>query len=413
MTEMLGCDPTHVALGFSCFTLVTGFTSLIVGDVIERIGLKHTLLIAALLFSGGFAILGVMTELWMMYVAYVVMGVGSSLGGMIIVSGIPANWFVKRRGVATGVTWCAMLPGSFITSWVVSTATAHGNWQHAAIILGVIAFIVMAVAAFLLKWRPQEEGLLPDGMTQEEAAQMAERAGAAKLVGLNRRQALKTPTFWLLFIAFALVGIGEQGPFQNFPTYLVGQGYDLALAGTFMTFLAFAGCCGKIAAGIVVDKVGPKVAYTSINYCAALAVVCIMFAGHNLAVLFIAGFFFGAALSSSAVCFSNATSKYLGPKHFGQLYGIVFLGKPVMDAIGVPLVTAISQSAIGWNGAFSVAAAFIVASATCMLLARKSKVLDRMEGKAAEELAREIAVSRKSTSCEASLRRREERSASC
>ena len=36
-----------------------------------------------------------------MYVAYVVMGIGSALGGMVILSGIPNNWFNKRRGIAT------------------------------------------------------------------------------------------------------------------------------------------------------------------------------------------------------------------------------------------------------------------------------------------------------------------------
>lgn len=390
MTEMLGCDPTQVAFGFSIYALAAGFASLIVGDVIEKIKLRGSLILSAILFSGGFFILGFLSELWMVYAAYIIMGIGSAFGGMIVVSGIPSNWFVKRRGIAMGVTWCATLPGSFITSWLVATATAGGEWQRAAITLGVIAFIVLFIAAFILKWRPQDEGLLPDGMTAEEAAAIAERAGAAKLVGLNRRQALKTPTFWLIFIAFALIGIGEQGPFQNMPTFMIQHGHDLALAGAFMTFLSFAGCCGKLAAGLIVDKLGPKWAYSGINFCAAAALIAIMVAGESLVVMFVAGFFFGAALSSSAVCFSNATSKFLGPKHFGQLYGIVFLGKPLMDSIGVPLVTAISGSALGWNGAFTVAAAFVVASAVCMLFTHKDKLLVKMEAEAVAELESEV-----------------------
>lgn len=387
MTEMLGADPTQVALGFSIFALVVGFFSLIVGDIVEKIKVRGALILSAFLFSGGFFILGFMTELWMVYAAYVVMGLGSALGGMIILSGIPSNWFVKRRGIAIGITWCATLPGSYITTSIISSATAGGDWQQAAITLGIIAFVVLFLAAFILRWRPQDIGLLPDGVTEAEAAQEAVQAGAAKLVGLDRKSALKTATFWLIALSFALIGIGEQGPLQNFPTFLVGNGVDLGTAGMFMTFLAFAGCCGKIAAGLIVDKVGPRWAYSSINYAAAVALIVIMLWGTNLVVLFVAGFFFGAALSSSAVCFSSATTMYLGPKNFAQIYGLVFLGKPIFDAIGVPLLAAISGSALGWNGAFIIAAIFVVASATCMLFAKKNKQLAAMEEEVAKELA--------------------------
>ncbi|MDR1713312.1 MAG: MFS transporter [Coriobacteriales bacterium] len=386
MTEMLGADPTAVALGFSIYALVAGITSLIVGDVIEKLGLRVSMILSAVFFSGGFFILGFMNALWMVYAAYVSMGIGTALGGMVVVSGIPSNWFAKRRGIAIGVTWCATLPGSFITTFLVSAAAASGHWQNAPITLGIIAFVVLFASSFVLKWRPQEVGLFPDGMTAAEAAEVAERAGAAKLVGLNRKQALKTLPFWMIFLAFALIGIGEQGPFQNFPTYMVAHDYDLAAAGTFMTFLAFAGCCGKLSAGIIVDKLGPRWAYSIINYLAAIGLIAIMLGGDKLVVLYIAGFFFGAALSSSAVCFSNATAKFLGPKYFGQLYGIVFLGKPLMDSIGVPLITNISNGPLGWTAAYIVAAVFVIASATCMLFARKSKQLIAMEEEAAREL---------------------------
>lgn len=391
MTEMLGADPTQVAFGFSVYALVVGFSSLVVGDIIEKLGLRVSLILSAFFYGGGFIILGILTELWMVYAAYVVMGIGSALGGMIVISGIPSNWFVKRRGIAMGVTWCATLPGSLITTTLISQAAAEGDWQQSALILGVIAFIVLFIAAFILKWRPQDVGLLPDGMTVAEAAKEGETAGAAKLVGLNRKQAFKTASFWLIFLSFALIGIGEQGPFQNMPTYMVGHGYDLAVAGAFMTFLSFAGCCGKLAAGVIVDKVGPKYAYSTVNFLAAAGLIAIMLAGSNPVVLFVAGFFFGAALSSSAVCFSSATSMYLGPKYFGQLYGIIFLGKPIMDAIGVPLITGISGSSLGWNGAFIVAAVFVVASAACMLFTHKSKVLVQMEEQAAKELKEDSA----------------------
>ncbi|MEI3230221.1 MAG: MFS transporter [Gordonibacter pamelaeae] len=210
----------------------------------------------------------------------------------------------------------------------------------APIALAGIAFVVLIVGAFLLRWQPQEVGLLPDGMTAEEAAAQAETAGAAKLVGLTRGEALKTTTFWFIAIAFALIGIGEQGPFQNFPAYIVGNGFDLAVAGAFMTAISLSGVVGKLASGVIIDVVGPRIAYCILNSLAVIGLVLIIFVGDNIVLLFASSILFGVALSSSAVCFSTATAMYLGPKHFGAIYGFVFLGKPICDAIGVPLVAA-------------------------------------------------------------------------
>ena len=62
-----------------------------------------------------------------------------------------------------------MFPGSLVVGQIIPAATASGNWQMAPFALAGIAFVVLVVGAFLLKWQPQEVGLLPDGMTEEEA----------------------------------------------------------------------------------------------------------------------------------------------------------------------------------------------------------------------------------------------------
>ena len=378
MTEALGAQPAEVALGFSIYALAAGFASLVVGDVINKIKLRGSMLCSAVLFSGGFLILGLMTEIWQVYVAYVVMGVGSALGGMVILSGIPNNWFNKRRGIATAIIWSAMFPGSLVVGQIIPAATASGNWQMAPFALAGIAFVVLIVGAFLLKWQPQEVGLLPDGMTEEEAAAQAEAAGAAKLVGLTRGEALKTTTFWFIAIAFALIGIGEQGPFQNFPAYIVGNGFDLAVAGAFMSAISLSGVVGKLASGVIIDAVGPRIAYCILNSLAVVGLVLIIFVGDNIVLLFASSILFGVALSSSTVCFSTATAMYLG--------------QPICEAIGVPLVAAISGTALGFSGAFGICAVFVAGSTISMFMVRKNKKLVQMEEEAAKELQAEVAA---------------------
>lgn len=393
MTEMLGAEASVVSLGFSVYLVVSGVAGLAVNGLVSKIGIRGCLLIAAVMYSGGFLILGFANSLWMVFVAYAVMGIGNGCGGLVLITAIPSNWFIKRRGIATGITLCATFPASLITTNLVAILTAAGSWQNAPMILALISFIVLLAAAFLIKFRPQDVGLYPDGMTKEEAAQIEneETAGAVKVVGLNRSQAIKTFTFWAVIISFGLIGIGEQGVFQNFPTYIVSTGFDLATAGVFMTFLSIAGCVGKLLSGYFIDRIGPRITYVVVNVLAACGLMAIVFFGANVAVLYIGGFFFGAALSSAPVCFTSAVSKYLGPAYFAALYSIAFLAKTIMDAIGVPALAAVGSSGFGWNGALFVGAAFILVSAVFMLVGgKKSKLLSKMEEDAAKELAEEV-----------------------
>ncbi len=63
-----------------------------------------------------------------------------------------------------------------------------------------------------------------------------------------------------------------------------------------------------------------------------------------------------------------------------------------MDAIGVPMVAAISGTALGFTGAFAICACFVAASTICMFMVRKNKKLIAMEEQAAKEMQKEIAT---------------------
>lgn len=398
MTETLMAAETQVAFGFSCYTIATALGSLIVGDLIEKIGLRKTLLLAAVLFSGGFFLLTFLQAgmLWLLYVSYLIMGLGSSFCGAVIISGIPANWFDKKRGLATGIVWCAMLPGSFVATNIVASMSSSLGWQYAVYALTAISFVVVVISAFILKWTPQELGLLPDGVQKAALPENAEKKDDIPVIatGLTRKQALKTVSFWLLFFSFGLCGICEMGPFQNMPTYLVSQGNDLAFSASFMTFLAFAGVIGKLSSGIIIDKFKPRFAFIVVNVLCLIGLGLFFFGAKEGVALYVAGFCFGFALSAALICFSTATAQYLGVKHYGQIWGLIYLMKPLSDAIGVPLIAAVSVSAFGWSGAFMVAIVCLVGSTIGFSFARKEKKLTELEN---EQRQKEISVADEAT----------------
>ena len=388
LTEALGAPAAAVGGGFSCYTIAIALASLVVGDVIERFGLRVSLFISAVLYAGGFVIVSMITDLWMVYLAYIVMGVGSAFGGVVVVTSIASNWFIKRQGVATAVIWCGMLPGSLISTFIVANVGEAAGWQTAVLVLGAISFIVLVGAAFLLKWRPQDVGLLPDGMTEEQLAalQGQESKKKTQVIGLTRGQALATLSFWLIFIAYGINGFSEMGFFQNISQYLVFEGLDMTSVAAFLTFISFAGVVGRLATGVVVDKIGPKFAYLIINCIGLVGLLIFMFASTNPTMLYVAGFLFGVTLNSGIICFSTAVARTFGTKHYGQIWGATFMIKGFGDAVGVPLMAGVATTVgLGWPVVFIIVMSGIALSAVLMLLVRKEKKMTELEASQAKD----------------------------
>lgn len=324
LTEALGVSAAAVGGGFSFYTIAIAISGLFVGGVIERFGLRVSLWISAVLYGGAFFLLSMVSQLWMVYAVYIIMGIGSAFGGVVVVTSIAANWFVKQRGLATAVIWCGMLPGSLCSTFIVANVGGMMGWQASAVALGIISVVVLLGASFFLKWRPQDEGLFPDGEAFDAEAELEKEraANAGKVIGMTRGQALMTLSFWLIFVAYGLNGFAEMGLFQNMSAYLVHEGLAMTEVAAFLSFLSLAGVIGRLCTGVVVDKLGPKFAYTAINVLGVIGIGMLLagLAG-NTVMLYIAGFCFGVNLNSGIICFSNIVARTFGTKHYGQIWG--------------------------------------------------------------------------------------------
>ena len=388
LTEALGVSAAAVGGGFSCYTIAIAISGLFVGDVIERFGLRVSLWISAVLYGGAFFLLSQVSALWMVYAVYIIMGIGSAFGGVVVVTSIASNWFVKNRGLATAVIWCGMLPGSLCSTFIVANVGEVMGWQASAVALGIISAIVLVGASFFLRWRPQDEGLFPDGASYDAEAELEKEraANAGKVIGMTRGQALATISFWFIFIAYGLNGFAEMGLFQNMSAYLVYEGLDMTEVAAFLSFLSFAGVVGRLCTGVVVDKLGPKVAYTAINVLGVVGIgMLLMGMAGNTVMLYIAGFCFGVNLNSGIICFSNIVARTFGTKHYGQIWGAIFMIKGFGDAVGVPLLAGVAEGSMGWNGAFIISIVGMIVAVVFMLLTRKEKKLVELEEEAKKE----------------------------
>src|SRR5208282_5017696 len=132
----------------------------------------------------------------------VVHGLGPIPCGYVI-----SHWFDRRRGFALGLMMIGLGLGAMIMPSLAQQLIARRGWRAAYSILGAaVLLIAFPVAAALLKEKPQDLGLLPDGAPPEKSAALS----VSVVSGLSTREAWHSGTFWLMVSAFFLVSASTQ-----------------------------------------------------------------------------------------------------------------------------------------------------------------------------------------------------------
>jgi MFS family permease len=271
------CDwqVTNLLIIFTIGIVMLGLSAAVFGGWLERAGPRKAGFVAALCWSGGFAIsaIGVYVhQLWMMWVGLgLIGGVGLGLGYISPVSTL-VKWFPDRRGMATGMAIMGFGGGAMIGSPLANllinyfkSPTSVGVWQT-FLAMGAIYLVFMMIGAF--GYRVPPAGWRPDGWTPPTTAK---RMITSANVHLD--DAHKTPQFWLIWWVLCMnvsAGIGV-----------------LAMASPMLQEIFAGALVGKPEVGFAALDAGQKV---------AIATIAAGFVG-LLSLFNIGGRFFWASLS--------------------------------------------------------------------------------------------------------------------
>ena len=232
MGDDLGWSRSAFYGAFTVRALAAGMLAPVLGPLQDRRdGPRYLMLMSALTLGGSLVAMKFVDDLWVFYLVFGGLGALSmvSLSEMLTVAVVP-KWFVRRRGRAIGIasTGTAMGP-LFFPITVQALVTAVG-WRDAWLIMGVAALVVLVPLSMLIRTRPEDVGLQPDGDgPAQPAAPSATRQQPAAEVSYTRGEATRTLTFWLLALAFALATLSMGGFFANWLPYFQDIGFTAAV----------------------------------------------------------------------------------------------------------------------------------------------------------------------------------------
>jgi MFS family permease len=325
----------RTSLAFTLHNLTAAICVPIAGRLVDRYGARRvllpaTILLALILASSIF----ISRAIWQLYLFYVLLGVVSGGAGAMSYTAVVSKWFDRRRGLALSVMMLGMGLGAIVLPSVSQQLVAVFGWRLAYCIFGVaILAIPLPIVSLLLTEKPEQKGLLPDGLDNEQGATHVDTATE----GLTVREALRMREFWMMLCAVSLVTASVHACFIHLPEILTDRGSTAQTAALVSSLLGLGLFLGRVGCGYLLDYFfAPRVAATLFSG-AALG-VAILATAHSVWLACIAAVLVGMGIGAEVDIIGFLTTRYFGLRSFGQIFGWTWAVFGVSGGLGAYLM---------------------------------------------------------------------------
>jgi MFS family permease len=375
-------DRGLAAGAFSFGFLISAVLSPIVGRVIDSYGPRIVIMCGVMLTTAGLLLAPYIERPWHLYGTLgVLVGGGANMMTYTVHSQFLPNWFVVRRGLAISIAFAGAGIGAIVLlPWLQSIILQQG-WRASCWAIGLLVLLAVAPLSLLVRKRPEDVGLLPDGASaastatrRQKSSNVVDPAWAAMEWTLAR--ALRTARFWWIVIGYFCALVAWYAVQVHQTKYLTEIGYGPLVAAWALGAVSVIGIPGQIILGGLSDRIGREWIWTAgcTGFAFCYAALIAMEHAPSTALLYAMVFaqgFFGYALTS--VMGPIVAEIFEGP-HFGSIFGTITVALIGGGAAG-PWVAGFIHDATGsYRLAFVLIIGCCVVSAAAIWLAAPRKV---------------------------------------
>lgn len=332
----LNLSRTTVSLMYTFATLTGSFSLPFVGRFIDRRGPRLAVIIIASLFSLACVFMGFIGGLISLFIGFVLIR-SLGQGALSLVSIHVINiWFVRRRGLAVGLSGIGFATGTAFFPRLIETLTQTFDWRIAYMLLGLlVALTILPLGALLFRGHPELYGLEPDGSAQTKPLNEENFTPA---------EARSTITFWLYVTAsFCVSALGTALLFHNYDIF-AEQGLGRDLATQVFVPLGFILLLSNIFTGYLLDRVPPRFVLSAAQ--ALLGCVLILSTQLSAQNFMFYGVAMGLMQGMMGTLGSIVYAYYFGRKHLGAIKGQVTTIGVAASALG-PLILSTGKDFFG------------------------------------------------------------------
>ena len=283
MSEELGWSRTAIVGANVPASISAAIASPFLGRIAARYGARVPMAIAAVVGGLSIAAVGWIHDLWIYYLIFgVINGASRPMIQVIGVSVGVAEWFVRRRALASGLVSLGSPVAGLIGIPLASLLVLHLGWRSAWVVLGGIIILLVAVPSGLF-WRPRPEalGLLPDGdAVQPLTTQTRLDRRAHTRWGAHHTQhewaasdALRTRSFWATMIIPPLINLSGPALTTHVVALFISRGLKVEAAAAAATSFVVGTLLGRPFWGFLSGRLHIQYCYVVLGLITAVGTV--------------------------------------------------------------------------------------------------------------------------------------------
>ena len=373
--DAFGWSRDTVSLAAAIGILFYGLTGPFAAALMERVGLRRTVIGALALMAVSTGLSLFMSQPWHLVVTWgFASGLGTGSVAAVLGATVANRWFSTNRGLVMGLMSASTATGNLVFLPAMAALAESGSWKSVAIAVAVAAAALIPFVFLLVPERPASIGLARYGAPADEVVAPARAAGSgfiAETFGILA-MAARTRTFWLLFATFFICGFTANGLVgTHLIAYCGDHGIpEVAAAGLLATMGIF-DLVGTTASGWLTDRFDPRkllVVYYGVRGLSLLYLPYSGFSGWTLGIFAVLyGLDWIATVPPTAKLSTEAFGDRAGPIVFGW----VLAGHQVGAATAAFLAGMIRQEQGDYATAFFAAGLIgIFAAALSMMINR-------------------------------------------
>lgn len=377
LQNAFGWSVDVISLSAAVGIFLYGLAGPFAAAVMQRFGIRRTVLGALVLMSAATGASYFMTESWHLFLTWgLLSGLGSGAVANVLGATIVNRWFTTNRGLMMGLLTASTATGTLIFMPGLAALVQWGGWKPVVLTIAACCAALIPLVYFLVPERPASIGLRSYGSAHDDvqAPPSTENPFAAAIGHLIR--AAKTRTFWFLFATFFICGFTTNGLVGTHLISFCGD-YGIAevQAAGLLAMMGIFDLFGTTLSGWLTDRFDPRKLLFVYYGLRGLSLIYLPYSDFSLVSLSIFAIFYGLDWIATVPPTVRIANEAFGDKNAPVIFGWIVAGHQ-LGAASAAFFAGVMRSTQG-----NYLQAFIIAGLTGIVAAFLSLMIGRATGK--------------------------------
>jgi MCP family monocarboxylic acid transporter-like MFS transporter 13 len=385
LRNTFGWTAGQMSLAYGMTQVQGGFLGPLVGLIIDKAGPRRAVFIGLMILGSGFVLFSQIQELWHLYAVFLIMSFGASMSGWLPMMTVVNHWFIRRRAMAMALAMEGFALGGVILPLVLAWAIGGADpavserygWENCALFIGILMIAAAVPLSRLVRNRPEDLGLRPDGDPAITATESSIEAGVtpsdAEERGYIWQEAIRTKTFWLVSVSQALSAAVLITVVVHLGLLLDDRGFSLQTIGVVLAVFTAVSAIFMLVGGYLGDRLPMRLVAFGFSILPPIALVVLVL-DHSKEGLFLFAVLLGVGFGGRTPLWTAIMGLYFGRRSFAAITGISLVPVGLVQFVA-PVYAGVMRDATGtYDVAFlTIAAVSLIGGCLYLVLGEPPK----------------------------------------